>query len=1442
MPQQTYNWKRFWCPRERNFSLADYGYLYDPDTEYGKHINPDVVSFERIADIPCLILLGEPGIGKSSALQTEKDDISAKIEQQGHKSLPLNLRSFGSEDRLIRSLFEHETFKSWKDSSHRLYLFLDSFDECLLRIDTLSTLLADELSNHSSQIQRLYLRIASRTADWSLALENRFINLWGKDAVRAYKLAPLRRKDVEEAANAENIETESFVEAIRQNEAVPLAIKPITLGFLLGIYKSKGGFPERKIDLYLDGCLEICKEPPESNRREAKLLGNLDPEIRLAIAGRIAALTIFCNRSAVLQNWGQEQLLPEDITFREIWGGEEIVKKINYPVNEKAIEEVIGTGLFSDCGDNRLGFAHQTYAEFLAAWYVAEHRNLPLVQIMSLLITPEDPEKRLVPQLHETAAWIASMRHDVLKEITQTDPDVILRSDIPTDTSFKERLVENLLSRNEQGLGITSDERINNYKYLKKLKHPNLANQIKSYIQDCSKSLRTRCFAIDIAEVCEEKSLQDFLVEIALSSSEDIYIRQSAAQALTLIADSNVKMRLKRLAINEMLEDEDDSLKGYSLIAVWSGHLTDDWSEHLSAEELFQILTPPKKANYYGGYNRFLDTEIVKHLKPSDLPIALNWVVRQGDRHFQHPFDSSANAIIRFAWDYIEDPLVLKLLAQIALIQWKEYQVVITDDRDISFEELLLTSDSKRRLLIEAIVLILAEENQDLPHYIARLVREINILSRDFIWLISKAKVSTSSKIKNIWINLVQWSFNNREVAQIDALCITTQEDSTFHDRFGGWFKSIEFGSDEADSEITRYQEIQESAKLRESNKKSKLSDEEIKGKINYYLDEFDAGKLDAWWLLNRAITLNPNSPYYGSNLNIDLTDCYGWQSADPATKTRIINAAKEYVKLQNSCSNDWIGTNTYNLASLAGCRALYLLLKDEPLFLNHISTDVWTKWTPAIVAFPHGSGVRENTNLELLKLAYFHAPIEFINTFLQLIDADNKCSSYLSRIDKLEMCWDERLKNALLDKVKVLDLQPKCISQLLEELIKVDHEQSRDFAKSLLSWSGDDDRQRAIFVAQVLLKQAQESDWDIIWHTITKDLDFAKESLEEMASYELRNLTLSLNEKQLADLYIWLESTYPHIEDSVHDTWHSEESRENVARFRDGVLTQLRETGTLKACQEIQRIIQHFSDYDLKWHLIKAQNALRKKSWKPPEPKELMQLVNNSNKRLIQDGNQLLDVIIEALDKKFHDQTSSAIDLWNEVKWGQIRHLADSLSKHLKNASSFSDLFKVDWRTVPKTKDNTYLPKEEERVSDYIARYLRDFLCDRAILSNREVVIRDQDRVDILVEIAVENEKIEVYDRIAVIIEAKGCWNSGLNSAMETQLVNRYLKKNSCQFGLYLIAWFNCSKWDDSDTRKTASQKISLEQAREQFVKQAESLSQGGVTVKSFVLDASLR
>jgi len=1445
MPQQTYNWKRFWCPRTGRISLSDYGYLYSPDAEYGKHLNPDVIPFAEMASIPCLVLLGEAGMGKSTAVEQAYQE----IKNTGAKCLWFPLGDYGSEPELCQAIFRGAILQDWLQGDEHLYLFLDSLDEGRLNIKNLARILKRELGK--LPCERLSLRITCRTADWDYAssLEAKLQEKYNSN-VGVYELAPLTRLDVIDAARIKDIDPDNFIQAVFDRDAVPLAIKPTTLKFLINTYKQNQQFPATQEELYFKGCKSLCIET-NPDRIESGENGKLREVQRLIIASRIAAIFIFANRAAIWTGIDLGDVPSSDIALTEICTGSERIDDQDFQLTEESIRETLSvTSLFSSRGINRLGFAHQTYAEFLAAWYVAE---LSLVQIMSLLTTPEDPEKRLVPQLHETAMWTASMRQDVLKEIIQTDPDVILRSDIPTDTSFKERLVENLLSRNEQGLGITSDENISNYKYLKKLKHPNLANQIKPYIQDCSKPLRTRCFAIDIAEVCKEKSLQDFLVEIALSPLENIYVRQSATQALTLMSDSDVKMRLKPLATNEISEDEDDGIKGYSLMAVWSEHF-------LNAEELFQILTPPKKANYYGGYNRFLDTEIVKHLKPSDLPIALNWVVRQGDRHFQHPFDSAANSIIRFAWDYIEDPLVLKLLAQIVLIQWKEYQAVITDDRGISFEDLLLGSDSKRRLLIEAIVLILAEENPDLHRYIVRPVREINILSRDFIWLIAKAKASISINVKNIWINLVQWSFNYPDVTQIDALCIATQEDSTFYERFGGRFKSIEFGSDEAASEIAYYQEIEESAKLREGNKKRKLSDQEIKERISYRLNEFENGNIDAWWWLNRDLTLEPDSYCYENELNIDITDFYGWKSSEPVTRKRILNAAKEYVNNQSNFSDNWIGTNKYSLTafpSFAACRALYLLLKEDLSALTQVSTDVWVKWTPTILDFSNSGNAGEDINTELIKRAYSNAPVEFINTLLKLIDSQSKQSNYIFIIRKLERCWDDLLKNTLLDKIKLLDLHPKCVGQLLEELLKRDHKQSRDFAMSLLVANYEERQravyifiilfkisnspnsnsssninlfwkrffihcsllirniwERAVFATESLIKYPQTSDWDIIWNNIIKNPSFAKETLER-ASHSLRHINLNLNEKQLADLYIWLECNYPHTEDPVYDTVHSVDSRESLAHFRDGVIAQLRETGTLKAYQEIHRIIEYFPNYDLKWHLIKAQNALRKKSWKPPEPKELMQLVNNSDKRLIQDGNQLLDVLIESLKRlelKLQGETPSARDIWDPA-------------------------FK-----------NTFKPVNENLFSNYVKRHLDQDLKLQGVFANREVELRSkasgavQERTDIHVDAVIRNYAGKIMDSITVIIEVKGCWHDKLDNAMQNQLVNQYLQDNESQYGLYLIGWFNCSQWDKSDSRCGKSPEITLEQAREKFTKQAESLSQSGVNIRSFVLNASLR
>jgi hypothetical protein len=96
-------------------------------------------------------------------------------------------------------------------------------------------------------------------------------------------------------------------------------------------------------------------------------------------------------------------------------------------------------------------------------------------------------------------------------------------------------------------------------------------------------------------------------------------------------------------------------------------------------------------------------------------------------------------------------------------------------------------------------------------------------------------------------------------------------------------------------------------------------------------------------------------------------------------------------------------------------------------------------------------------------------------------------------------------------------------------------------------------------------------------------------------------------------------------------------------------------------------------------------------------------------------------------------------------------------------------------------------------------------------------------------------------YDSVTVIIEAKGSWHSDLEQAMETQLLDRYLKDNRCQDGLYLVGWFNCGLWDDSDYRKKQAPKLTPEQAQTKFTAQALDLSKRGKLIKALVVNTAL-
>ena len=162
-------------------------------------------------------------------------------------------------------------------------------------------------------------------------------------------------------------------------------------------------------------------------------------------------------------------------------------------------------------------------------------------------------------------------------------------------------------------------------------------------------------------------------------------------------------------------------------------------------------------------------------------------------------------------------------------------------------------------------------------------------------------------------------------------------------------------------------------------------------------------------------------------------------------------------------------------------------------------------------------------------------------------------------------------------------------------------------------------------------------------------------------------------------------------------------------------------------------------------------------------------------------------------------------------------------------------------WNEWKNKNKNFYRPKDENRLSDYVKTHLEKELKQKGVVVNREVEIRRGDETDIRIDAIKKTAENGVFDVVTVIIETKGCWNRELTTAMETQLRDRYLKNNGHRFGLYLVGWFKCSKWDKTDHRYKTSPTYGFSKAKARFESQAASLCTEEIFLESYVLNLSI-
>ncbi|HWA95851.1 MAG TPA: hypothetical protein VG844_14715 [Terracidiphilus sp.] len=1378
---KVFPWKRFWCRREDMYSLSDGGFLSDPDGEHGKLLNPHLVSFDQLQAIPCLALLGEPGVGKSWTLSA---DLDAFLKQSPElAAMRLDLRGYGSEDRLYRALFEDNRFLQWIEGDYDLHLYLDSFDECLLRIDNVSGLLADELPKRP--LNRLKLRIACRTVSWPPLLENALAGGFGKADFAAVELVPLRRVDVLQAAALSEIaEPAVFLERIDNLGISSLASKPITLRMLLDTFRRDGNLPSSVLELYEKGCTILCEEQNES-RRASHRIGRQSPRGRVAVASRIAAVTQFGNRFAIWIGTEAQGVPPEDVAIAELTGNDEPAEE-SIRVTQDVVLEALGTGLFSSRGQEQLGWSHQTLAEYLAARYCITHQ-LPIQQIRSLIFHPR--RHRVIPQVREVASWLALQSKELFTEIAENEPSILLGSPSASLSIDQRQILTDALLRScDQSEVLHIQHKLE----LRHLAHPALAEQLKPVIIDRTRSWTTRYFAIRIIRDCAIDSLGQQLLAIALSDEELHELRTIAAYAIADVGSEAERNQMRPLLVAGRQIDPNDQLRGATLNALYPGDKYDD--------EMWDYIEHPRQSLFFGSYNNFLSYSVVPKLNASNLPAALRWCARQPVEDLG-PIPELEGEICRLAVENIDADEVAGLLAQTIFERCKSYRGFPNrGHKEQPLAEILANDEGRRRRFLESFLPLLTPTNEHL------IIHPLSVLrSSDLDWFIDRV-VSGTSPVPHVEAKIVSRLACSWEAETVKKVWDACRVSPTLAAECNALFEPVPL-----DSELAKWERRSREDVLKENNIQVAPA---LLPRCEAALESIENGKVDGWLQLISEMSVDEGGTRYMAPRQMNVEKLPGWLQASDEMRSRIVGAAKTYLTSTTFPTIIQFPSNQIMNGASAGVNALALLQIMDPGYLEAQPADFWMRWVSSLIEDGRAREDKEAAIEAAFRCAAKAAPLEMNARLLEQIRFENsEPQKYLFCAEMLDRAWSETLGITLLDEVRKNGLTPSNQGIILYKLVQHGVLGAKQWAEETVHAEYKTDRGLAL--AQTLVNASGDASWDVLWPLVQGDTQFGRDLLEGVSygSPEKGSFTERFSDGQLGELYSWLLEQYPPGDDRLASG--AVGPVDTIRFLRDGTLERLKQRGTFEACDALAKTELQFPEYRwLGYHFDLAEILACSVTWEPPTPRDILAIAADHSKRFVESGEQLLSVVLESLTRlqqELHGELAAVGDLWNSQG--------------------------TDW-----------WPKQEEDVSDYIARFLRRDLLDRGLIINREVQIRRGRRgemrgqsTDIHVDASPRDvSQADHYGTISVIIEVKGSWNAGLMTDMEDQLRDRYMKNNSCRIGIYVVAHFVAERWIATDDRRAKSGAHNIDELRKQLADQARGLS-GSVLIRSFVIDASL-
>jgi hypothetical protein len=747
-----------------------------------------------------------------------------------------SLRDFGS-DVTAEQFLASSVIATWiADDEAELFLFLDSLDEALLKVDTWSSLLSRALAKWP--LQRLWFRITCRPAFWPDSLGFALARGFGDNLSKA-NLAPLRQRDVESAAAEHAIQSDRLLMEIRRANATTFAARPLTLKMIFRIFTEHNRLPDTHAAMYQQGCRYLASEH-NASVLEGHRLTSVPLDRRMAIVERIAAMSVFCDRRFLQHPNAADAPLPEGTLMAS--------EICSIDVMPAELREVLASALFSFQSPDVLVWTNWSYAEFLAAsWCISQ--QLTTASTRNLISVAGDQGAGIPQQLSSTAIWIGELRHELQRYLVELNPSLLLFIDEgAVNMAILPRLVKHSVERKttwELARQVSS--------YAHRFKYPGIVKQLAKYLRRPRKDWECAT-ALHIAIACDLSELSREFVVLVENDKASLDLRQLAASAIAQTGTAEARKSIRRFATNPVAEDVRDNLKGCALSANWPSNFT--------FAELMPRLTPPRSANHSGGYESFLvrlANEMDTALSADDVLVLMRWAQQDwlaGNRNVY--FDPIVDRIMVAAWEGIRNAAIRSAIVASLLSRLRSHEPGFPQGIGLrsrnQWPERLAQDGERRTLLLRSAILAVEYS----PYILRGLCSALLLEPTDSELLLEMAREGDESLRQKIGMIFCMMGREHADV--LTAIYRGTQE--SLLDGSLASLLNVELGSELAQQLRDDYGREEREALARQN------AIDERRRILIQLLDRSEGGEPDAWFRI------------WDSVLVADWPDVHGWGGA----------------------------------------------------------------------------------------------------------------------------------------------------------------------------------------------------------------------------------------------------------------------------------------------------------------------------------------------------------------------------------------------------------------------------------------------------------------------------------------------------------------------------------------------------------------------------------